>query len=106
MSNNPHQSRSPQEQHPLQWQSPVALQPRDGDSEADGADSYVSDLEVSGLHPTEQGSGGPGLASEIVLTAIVALGVTMATCSALYFAGAFSTPWHRVAPSAPSAPSR
>lgn len=102
MSNNPHQSRSPNEQRALQWQQPVALHSPAGDPAAELGDPYASDPEVSGLHSTGQASEGPGLASELVLTAIVALGVMLATCSALYFAGAFSTPAHHGAPSGPS----
>lgn len=95
--------------------SPVALQPGndlDADPRAARAASAGYD-EAPGYdehreheHASLQHAPAHGLLSELVLTAMVALGVALTTLAALYTAGAFRPPRHHELPGSqqPSVP--
>ncbi len=88
----------------MNWVSPVALQPsNDLAADDDGLRASTPDDEHP-LHEQEHGHAhqhapGHGLLSELVLTAMVVLGVALTTLAALYTAGAFRPPVHHPLPS-------
>jgi hypothetical protein len=70
--------------------------------ELEGVDSSHPDPSGPEHEAPGHAHGGPGLFSELVLTAMVAFGVTLGTCAALYAAGVFNAPSHQGAPGSES----
>jgi hypothetical protein len=97
VSNDPPDFRPPRAPSGLHWLPPVSLgaEPEHaaGERELEGMESSPPDH-----HAADHAPDGPGLLSELVLTAMVALGVTLATCAALYAAGVFNAPVQQSAP--------
>jgi hypothetical protein len=104
--NNP-DFRSPRSPDGVNWASPVALQPAN-ELAADGDATRPSELDYDDRETHEHGqvnqhSPAHGLMSELVLTAMVVMGVALTTLAALYTAGAFRPSVHHPLPASPAA---
>lgn len=92
----------------MSWVSPVGLHPgNDLAAQPDGVQAATSELDEDEGHDEALHAQAPahGLMSELVLTAMVVLGVTLTTLAVLYTAGVFRPPVHSPLPgSAAAAP--
>ncbi|MEY2936549.1 MAG: hypothetical protein RL033_7298 [Pseudomonadota bacterium] len=102
MSNDPPDFRPPRAPSGLHWLPPVSLGAEPAlhgdDYEPDALDSSPSERSRPEHERPEHGRVGAGISSELLLTAMVVLGVTLLVGSALYAAGALNAPSHHESP--------